>query len=120
MIYLVLFAHFVADFIFQKDEDAKNKSKSFKHLLSHILDYDLAFTVILSLGMLLLGKFSLLAIVNYTLLNSAIHLVVDYFTSKASAYYWSKQEAHNFFVVVGFDQFLHAVTLVATLPLLGV
>ncbi len=119
MIYLVLFAHFVADFIFQKDEDAKNKSKSFMHLLNHILDYDFAFTIVLSLGILLLGKFSLMPIIYYTLLNSAIHLVVDYFTSKASAHYWSKQEAHNFFVVIGFDQFLHAVTLVVTLPLLG-
>lgn len=96
---IILFIHFVADFIAQTNYMAQNKSSSNKALLLHILVY----TTIMSL----VG-------IKFALINGAIHFVVDYITSRITKKLWAKQDVHNFFVVIGFDQFLHAATLILT------
>lgn len=106
----ILFVHFLADFVFQTDWMAKNKSKSWKALATHILEY----TFVLATGCLLLfliGTISGQATI-FVITNGAAHFLIDAVTSRLTSYYWSKQQAHNFFVVVGFDQFLHAALLV--------
>lgn len=99
---LVMFAHFVGDFIAQTDYQAKNKSKSNKALLSH--------TGIYTLFLLPFG-------IKYAILNGVIHTLVDYFSSRESSKRWANGEVHNFFVVVGLDQYLHFLTLYLTLGL---
>lgn len=94
------FIHFVADFIFQSNYVAQNKSKSNIVLLKHVVIYSLPF--------ILFGS------VVFVIINLCLHFVVDYFTSRATSKLWAKGDVHNFFVVIGFDQFLHLCCLVLT------
>jgi hypothetical protein len=105
MIYAVLFMHFVADFMLQTDAMAKGKSTSNRWLCAHICVYALPF---LAFGW------------RYALVNGAAHLLVDYFSSRASSRMWKAGRVHDFFVVIGFDQFLHVAILVATMPLIQI
>ena len=114
-----LISHWVADFIFQKDEDARNKSKSLKHLASHIKDYAIVF------GLLTLAPLQALlsyTTTNYYLLilaflatNIITHLGIDYVTSKITSKLWAEGKVHEFFVIVGLDQLLHTAIIVLSL-----
>jgi uncharacterized membrane protein len=91
---------------------AMGKSKKFAPLFVHILVY----SGILFLGFLPIS--GLLAAGQFALANGVIHLVIDFLTSKASAYFFQKKNLGMGFKVVGFDQFLHAATLILTMGML--
>ena len=112
MIYLIIFSHFVADFVLQSDWMAKNKSKSWKALSLHISTYTIALSIPLMFASTI--KASLL----YALINGAVHFVVDAITSRMTSKLYAKGDVHNFFVVVGLDQAIHMSTLVATMEIL--
>ena len=97
----LLFSHWVADFILQSDWMAQNKSKRWDALLAHCSVYGIA------LGILTLNPI-------FGLINAFIHILVDFFTSRLNSYLWDKKEVHWFFVSIGFDQFIHFVTLILT------
>lgn len=107
----VLFVHWLADFVMQSDWMAKNKSTSNKALAAHGLSYWYVFTAMLYPTF---GNKALL----YSTVNAMIHMGVDYFTSRLNKKLWGAGKVHEFFVSVGFDQFLHYVTLILTMGLL--
>lgn len=98
MLFLILGTHFIADFTLQTDEMAKNKSKSNQWLLRHVCIYTLCFVWTLSPIFLL-----------YT---GVMHFLTDYVTSRWSSKLWKEEKVHDFFVVIGLDQFIHQVTLI--------
>lgn len=98
---LLLFIHFVADFILQSDWMAINKSKRWTPLAIHVGVYALPFIPFFGL--------------KFAAVNLAAHFVTDAVTSRASSYLWGKNQRHWFFVVIGFDQFIHTATLILTL-----
>lgn len=98
IIYLLIF-HFIGDFILQSDKIATTKSKSNKSLLTHIGLYSLA---MLPFGLV------------FAVVNGIIHFAVDYVTSRVSSKLWADGKIHWFFVTIGFDQMLHAITLFST------
>lgn len=100
----ILAVHFIADFIFQTDEMAKNKSTSNYWLGKHILVYT---AFLLPFGIM------------YALVNGILHFMTDYVSSRASKRQWDQGNVHNFFVVVGADQFFHVMCLVWTYPILS-
>jgi len=104
MIYLVIWFHFIADFLLQTDKMALNKSTSMKWLSSHIMAY--------SAPMLLLGW-------KFALINGLAHFATDFVTSKITSRLWAKGDRHGFFAVIGADQALHATVLIATIPLIN-
>jgi len=132
LLILIFFTHFVADFMLQTDKMAKGKSSSNRWLTYHILAYS-------AVLLLVFGPW-------YALLNGLAHWVTDYFTSRASGKQWKKAamyqaiiadpttgvdvktwatennayHVHWFFVVIGFDQFLHAAILIITIPFIFV
>lgn len=93
---LIVWLHFLGDFILQSDRMALNKSKSTYWLSLHALTY--------GIPLFLLGW-------RFAIVNLAAHWVVDFFTSKANAYLWATSRRHWFFVMVGFDQAIHMTVL---------
>lgn len=98
-LFLIVGVHWVSDFLLQTDAMAKGKATSIKWLSIHVAIY--------TLPMFIFGW-------QFALINGAIHWVVDYFTSKWSSYYNRKGEIGKMFKVIGFDQAIHMVTLLAT------
>lgn len=111
----VFMAHALSDFYLQREVDAKNKSKSLKHLSIHIAQYTLCmFVFLLPFGMV----FGMANVALYTVINGAVHFVVDYFTSKQSAKAWATNDTGAFWAWIGTDQAFHAVTLITTFNIL--
>jgi len=99
IIVILIWLHFVADFILQSDAMAKNKSKSSKWLLLHVVAYSIPF---IFFGWL------------FALVNGAAHFVTDFITSRITSKLHAKGEIHWFFVAIGLDQAIHLTTLVLT------
>ena len=110
----IIFIHFIADFVLQTHWQASNKSKDWIALLSHTGVYTLCWIpfCFLNFGSNLVLNMSFLFI---TLIS---HTVTDYYTSRLNARLYEKGEIHNFFVSVGFDQFLHYAQLLITYQIL--
>lgn len=114
MIYLLIVTHWLADFVFQTDDMAKNKSKSNFWLSYHVMMYG---TIIWAFCIFLVATQGLRPDFNYlkfALINTGSHFAIDYVTSRMTSKLWAKGEVHNFFVVIGFDQALHMLILVST------
>ena len=107
IVFVLLFTHWLADFVLQTDQMAKGKSTSNKWLSIHILCYSLPFLTF----MLTLGVVKGLI---FVAVNAVAHFVTDYFTSRLSSKLWNEGQVHYFFVIIGFDQMIHMMTLIGT------
>jgi hypothetical protein len=105
MIYVILTFHWLADFVFQTDKMAKNKSRSFYWLFVHVMTYCAVISVPI------MWEYSLFSGRNFILINVISHFAIDAITSRVSSFLWSKNQVHNFFVVIGLDQLLHTAIL---------
>ena len=54
----------------------------------------------------------------FGLIQFITHTIVDYITSRINKKLWESKQVHNFFVMIGFDQFIHYVILFSSLTLL--
>ena len=117
MVLYILFWHWVADFLAQTREMAINKSTSNYWLTRHIIAYGnhllYGSIPLLVLG-LWVGQNFALGILIYIIVNMVLHWVTDYFTSRWTSKLWKKQDIHNFFIVIGLDQFIHVLCLLLT------
>jgi hypothetical protein len=94
---MIVWIHWVADFVLQTDQMAQNKSKSNRWLSIHIIVY--------SLPWFIFGW-------KFALVNAAAHWLIDWVTSRITSQLWAKKDVHNFFVVIGFDQAAHLTILI--------
>lgn len=108
----ILFIHWIADFILQTDKMAKGKSKNMEDLLDHTYTYSGVFVIASLIYSIVTGNWAMAII--FPPITLLCHTVTDYITSRVNAKLWAKGDVHNFFVSVGFDQFLHAVQLLLT------
>lgn len=106
---LIFTTHFVADFMLQSSWMAQNKSKNIIALGLHVIVYTMTFL------------FAGLMIFNHTtnfyffiLLNGLLHLVTDFFTSRITSELYKREDKHDFFVMIGCDQLIHALCLIWT------
>ena len=125
----VIFAHWVADFVCQTHWMASNKSKDWWALVDHVSVYTFVVTVLLAPW--LITKFGNLIVV-FLLVTFVAHFITDAITSRITSRLFMSQfvvppkwtvdihmkpdfTLHWFFVVIGFDQFLHYAQLFLTL-----
>jgi hypothetical protein len=112
----ILTIHWIFDFFAQTHWQATNKSKNNVALASHVGVYSIGLILIVLLNF---GYFQHLSYaIGYVVLNAVAHFFTDYVTSRASSSLYEKEEFHDFFVVIGFDQLLHYLTLIVTFMLL--
>lgn len=109
----ILLIHFLADFGLQTHDQATKKSTDVKWLTYHVSVYSLIW---------LFASFfyfeALDLALQFALVTFVFHWVTDFLTSRIGKPFWDKQDFHNGFVVVGFDQVLHYIQLVLTLLIL--
>ena len=117
-ILLIIWAHFVADFMPQNDKMAQNKSTSNIWLTNHIMVYSAAMLGIMAPFVYFMdaanSHIQLLWLLVWVVINGALHWITDWCSSRATSYLWQKGDRHNFFVVVGADQAIHLSTMVVT------
>ncbi|CAN5116782.1 hypothetical protein BH09PAT1_BH09PAT1_6530 [soil metagenome] len=105
----ILLIHWFADFVYQTDYWAKNKSKSNLVLATHVLVYSLLMLMAVYLsGMSIINSFIFFAS------TFLFHFWTDYISSRLSNKLAEKEDWHNFFVAIGVDQFLHYAQLFIT------
>lgn len=119
-IVVLLTIHWIADFVFQSRWMANNKSTSLLALTIHVAVY----TAVLGIGVACLALWVIgtttpaiiIAALQFAgafaVINGVLHWVTDFITSKITAALYKEGMFYEFFVVVGFDQLLHAATLV--------
>ena len=100
---IVLIGHWVGDYLVQTRNMAIKKSSSIKWLLIHVFTYTAVLFVVAQF------LFSWQVGLGYTLFNGALHLIVDFFTSKLTTKY--QDRSHIFYPILGFDQLLHTICL---------
>lgn len=110
----LLAVHWFADFVLQTHWQASNKSKNIEALGRHVATYWICLAVATPFIFGIPKDYGMFV---FVVLNTALHFATDYVTSRWSASLWAKQDWHNFFVMIGFDQLIHQVTLAATMLL---
>lgn len=110
-ILLILFMHWVADFVLQNDRQAKGKSTSWNILLEHTASYSLIWAI---LSFIYSGFTGNVLILLFAPITFIAHTATDYYTSKAHTQLWNDNKTHDFFVSIGFDQWLHYAQLFLT------
>lgn len=108
-ILIILIIHYLADFCLQTHEQSQKKSSEFKWLIYHTGTYSLVW---LFITWALYFNFSAAFI--FATITFVAHTGTDYVTSRISKPFWEKQDFHNGFAVIGFDQVLHYVQLLLT------
>jgi hypothetical protein len=105
-ILLLIWVHFIADFVFQTHTMAMNKSTSNKWLASHVGVYTLTFVIFAVLSPIIT--------LTWVLVNGVLHFATDYVTSRITSRLWKEERVHDFFVVIGLDQALHFTAMLLT------
>jgi hypothetical protein len=102
----ILLIHFLADFALQTHEQASKKSSDNLFLLYHVSTY----TLVWIFACIPIFGFSL-KIITFCEFTFLFHFLTDFITSRIGKSFWEKEDYHNGFVVVGFDQILHYVQI---------
>jgi hypothetical protein len=121
LILWLLFAHWFADFFCQTNWMAVNKSKDTWALASHVFVYSVIMGVFFWVVTLDFHKAWAFCCFMY-----CTHFAIDFVTSRLTSRLFAqwfmcntvnvddvqpRPTLHNFFVVIGFDQFLHFATI---------
>lgn len=123
MVLWLMASHWVADFVFQTEHMALNKSTSNVALGKHVG----AYTAVLGV-LTVVPFFSMLGATSATenaasvmdtfaaflLLNAALHFATDFVTSRAVKLEFANENKHNGFVIIGIDQLIHHTCILLT------
>lgn len=110
--FIIIFIHWIADFLLQTDWQAQNKSKNNFALLSHTSNYSLVWLLPMCFvfGKMKEGattEWLVWSCLYFSMITFVVHTITDYFTSRLNSKLWGAGKVHYFFVSVGFDQVLH-------------
>ena len=107
---LILFTHWIADFVCQTDQMAVNKSRSNYYLCLHVIVYT---WWMFALSFLYLHPTDIKTTLMWTGANMVLHWVTDFWTSRINSWLWQQERRHDFFVMVGLDQLIHYTCLLS-------
>lgn len=113
----IVVLHFVADFLFQDEKWAVNKSHSIKALTLHVTMYTSIWFLFCNFYCIATGNYKMFFLVPITFI---LHWIVDYFTSKVTSRLYAEKKFGSstpnlgFFSMIGFDQVLHYTQLFLT------
>src|SRR4051812_18106703 len=108
IVVVILLGHWLADFVAQPHWMSLRKWKVWAVLLRH--------ACVITLGGVMVGLVGArfghhiqppIWWLAWAVVNGAAHFAIDAVTSRITSKLWGRNEVHNFFVVIGFDQFLH-------------
>mgnify|MGYP001575058726 CR=1 FL=1 len=106
----LLAVHWLGDFVLQSHWMSINKSKRMDALAEHVVVY----TITILIGSTLLFG-ATMSVVAFIVVNGVAHFATDFVTSRITSTLWKRERIHDFFVVIGVDQFIHQFTLAATM-----
>lgn len=114
-IIILLFIHWIADFLLQTEHMAMNKSKSFYLLSLHVFIYSFTWMII--------GVFfyDIWTVAKFTTVTFFLHFLTDYYTSKETTRLYKRKKYYGFpgfFPMIGLDQWLHQIQIILTYTLL--
>lgn len=110
-IILLIFVHWIGDFLFQTYDMAMNKSKSNRMLLNHVSAYTSIWVLI---GVFF---FTVTQVLVFAAITFVFHFAIDYCTSRWTSELHKKGKFYGFpafFSVIGLDQSFHYAQLILT------
>ena len=105
---VLLMLHFIGDFLLQPNWVAKDKNSNPIALIIHGCLYSLPFAFHI---MIFDMQYNMTW--GFIFLNSGIHIIVDFITSKFTSYFHKKEMRSAFFDTIGFDQMAHMIIMFA-------
>ncbi len=112
---IICISHFIGDFVLQTRKQALNKSSNWRHLTSHVFTYSLFLLAVL--GFVFWDN--IYATFSYVFFNYGCHFFTDAITSRWSSKFYKQAQSINdsdpmrdFWLVIGFDQLIHHLTLI--------
>lgn len=130
IIFTVLLGHWFGDFVLQKKSKGgrRNKSiwknivKNFKELFPHTIIYSIILTIFIAI-LQFVGCFGnqqcdYINILFFFLTTFVCHVIIDNVVININSEFLKKNQRYNFFVSIGFDQFIHYLSLFGTIQLL--
>ncbi len=111
-IILLLFAHFMADFVFQSHEVGNKKHNSNSALFEHCCFYTWWLFVILFWISYYFGLSPYMFSI-FVFINGIFHFAVDWVTSRVAYFFHRRITGEKkFWITIGADQFIHAAALI--------
>jgi len=106
--FIIIFIHWIADFVLQTDWQAQNKSKNNFALLSHTSNYSMVWLLPMCFvfGMMKEGattEWIVWSTLYFSVITFVVHTITDYFTSRLNSKLWAAGKVHYFFVSIGFS-----------------
>jgi hypothetical protein len=121
--FVLLFGHFLGDYVFQSRLQSLHKGHNLGALLLHVASYAGIMTAAFWVGVVTMQvtmPFLLYSAIVFFVAVFATHFVVDFLATRVYNYLWTEHKYKAFFSVVGFEQLLHQyVLLIATIWLVG-
>jgi hypothetical protein len=103
----ILSTHYLADFVCQSRRLATRKSFDNRALWTHAAQYALWFTPVALMLPHACG-------VVFLAVTALAHGLTDYVTSRQATAAWLDEDMYRFWVIIGFDQWVHVLTLLLT------
>jgi hypothetical protein len=121
--FVLLFGHFLGDYVFQTRWQSLHKRDSLEALFRHVFTYAATITAAFVVGvttMQVAVPFLLYSAAVFFVVMFLAHGLVDFIATRVYSRLWERSQFKAFFSVVGFEQMLHQyLLLAATIWLVG-
>lgn len=113
---LILIIHFLGDFVLQTNQQAQGKGEGSnlwnKWLAYHVGTYTMVWSLVYWILPIDPQITSVWGWITFIILIGVPHYLTDWCTSRIGKPFWKSGDLHNGFVVVGFDQVIHYISLI--------